>query len=111
MRKQQRTEKSKKLRLIRIVTVELIIMAVSVCVSIMPMPYRLIVPIIIGARAILMKAHQYAKAPPAPEAVHSCATAEPKRKSKTEIKSIEQNKFKDEEAAGNKKTARKGGKK
>ena len=82
MRKQQKTEKSKKLRLIRIVTVELIIMAVSVCVSIMPMPYRLIVPIIIGARAILMKAHQYAKAPPAPEAVHSCATSEPKRKKK-----------------------------
>lgn len=86
MRKQLNAERSKKLRLIRIVIVELIIMAVSVCVSIMPMPYRLIVPIIIGARSILLKAHQYAKAPPAPEVGHCCGGTEPKSKIKKESK-------------------------
>lgn len=100
--------KRSKAKLVFAVIVELAIMAAGVCVTIMPMPYRLIVPIIIGARAILVKAHQFAKASPAPETVHCCGVAEAKRKSKTEIKSIEQNKQK-EETAGNKKTARKGG--
>ncbi|MDE6441898.1 MAG: hypothetical protein K2L12_03980, partial [Clostridia bacterium] len=61
MKKLKDTEKFKKIRLIRIVTVELIIMTVSVCVSIMPQPYNIIVPIIIGARSILLKARLYAK--------------------------------------------------
>lgn len=82
MRKDKAPEKTKKRRLIRVVIVELIIMVVSVCVSIMPMPYRLIVPIIIGARSILLKAHQSVKTPPAPEVVHCCGKSEEKPKSK-----------------------------
>ena len=111
MRKQKNAEKSKKFRLIRIVTVELIVMAVSVCVSIMPMPYRLIVPIIIGARSILLKAHQYAKTPPAPEVVHYCGGTELKDKTKKESKRSERKAGKAEEKTASKKADNKGNKK
>lgn len=109
MRKQLNSEKSKKLRLIRIVIVELIIMAVSVCVSIMPMPYRLIVPIIIGARSILLKAHQYAKSATMPGAGQCCVGTEQKSKTKKEQNGNAEGKTKDSEK-DNKKAVRKDGK-
>lgn len=46
-----------KLHVVRVILTEIIIMTVSVLCCVMPMPWRLIVPIIIGARSILIKAH------------------------------------------------------
>ena len=91
MRKQRNAEKSKKLRLVRIVIIELIVMVVSVCVSIMPMPYRLIVPIIIGARSILIKAHQYSKTLPASGIAQNYDVQEtkPNKRNKSNVQSKE----------------------
>lgn len=46
------------------VIVEIAIMALEILCCLLPMPWRLIVPIAIGARAIITKAIRYVKSPP-----------------------------------------------
>ncbi len=57
----------RKLRIARIIITEIIVMALGVICCIMPMPWRLIVPIIIGTRSILIKARARLKEPLPPE--------------------------------------------
>ena len=81
-----RTPRRSKLRAVRIILTEIIFMAVSVCVSIMPMPYRLIVPIIIGTRSILLKARVYFKENPLPQDEIKYSAAEPKKEIKRDAR-------------------------
>ncbi|MCM1296737.1 MAG: hypothetical protein NC311_14460 [Muribaculaceae bacterium] len=46
------------------VVIEIVVMAVEIGCCILPMPWRLVVPIIIGARAIIIKARKYAQEHP-----------------------------------------------
>lgn len=50
-------------KLIFAVIIEIVIMAIEILCCLLPMPWRLVVPIVIGARAIISKAIRYAKTP------------------------------------------------
>lgn len=66
-KKQPRINKGK---LIFTVTIEIVIMAIEILCCLLPMPWRLVVPIIIGARAIIAKAVRYVKSPQTPPVVY-----------------------------------------
>lgn len=62
----------RKIRIARIILTEIIVMALGVLCCIMPMPWRLVVPIIIGTRSILLTARKKLKEEPLqPESMHT----------------------------------------
>lgn len=52
------------------VIIEIVIMATEILCCLLPMPWRLVVPIVIGARAIISKAIRYVKTPSATPIVY-----------------------------------------
>lgn len=52
------------------VTVEIVIMSIEILCCLLPMPWRLVVPIVIGARSIIAKAVRYVKSPQTPPVVY-----------------------------------------
>ena len=46
----------RKLRIFRMIATEIIIMSLGVLCCVMPLPWRLVVPIVIGTRSILLRA-------------------------------------------------------
>lgn len=52
------------------VIIEIVIMAIEILCCLLPMPWRLVVPIVIGARAIIAKAVRYVKSPQTPPVVY-----------------------------------------
>lgn len=67
----------RKLRIVRLILTEIAVMSLGVMCCVMPMPWRLIVPIIIGTRSILIKARLQLKQPLPP------APAQSKQRTKT----------------------------
>jgi len=65
-------------KVIRAVIIETVIMTVEILCCLMPMPWRLIVPIIIGARSIIMQAIRKSREPQR----CTCGAPIPKRKKK-----------------------------
>lgn len=71
------TERKRKIR--RAVIVEIIVMSAGVLCCMLPLPWRLGVLIVIGAREIIIKGIRAARENP-PNAPHCCGAKEPKRK-------------------------------
>lgn len=92
----------RKLRIIRIVITEILVMALGVVCCIMPMPWRLVVPILIGTRSILIKAHMRMKEPLPPEEIQTTPQKGNNENVKTKSKSKTENKAKtvNKEAGG-----------
>lgn len=81
------TERKRKIR--RAVIVEIIVMSAGVLCCMLPLPWRLGVLIVIGAREIILKGIKAAKEPPAPAVVHCCGGDKPKTSKR---KHVEENK-------------------
>lgn len=78
-------EKVRKRKILRGVVVEIIVMAVGVLCCTLPLPWRLVVPIIIGARDSILKAWREIKEPPEPKQVVYCnGQREPKQRKTAE---------------------------
>lgn len=75
-RKQKNPEKARKRKIITAVVIEIVIMVIGTLCVLLPLPWRLFVPIIIGAREIIKKAVQKLKEPPPPALVHCCGASE-----------------------------------
>lgn len=58
MRKAKDPFKARKRRIVIGVIIEIIVMSVGVLCCILPLPWRLVVPIIIGAREIILKTYR-----------------------------------------------------
>lgn len=63
-------ERARRNKIRRAVVIEIIIMAIETLCCLLPLPWRFLVPIIIGARTIILKAHDKMKEPPAE--IHCC---------------------------------------
>lgn len=88
MRKKD-AEKARRRKIRRAVTIEIIVMSVGVLCCVLPLPWRLGVLIVIGAREIILKGIKAAKEPPAPAVVHCCGGDKPKTLKR---KPVEENK-------------------
>ena len=101
----------RKLRIFRMIATEIIIMSLGVLCCVMPLPWRLVVPIIIGARSILLRARARLKESP-PELIEPQSNKIKDKKLNAEKK---QRKVKKDDSSaektGGKKTARQGGSK
>lgn len=63
MRKVKLPDRSRNRRIVWSVIIEIIVMSVGVICCILPLPWRLVVPIIIGAREIILKAYRITREP------------------------------------------------
>lgn len=73
-------------RIVISVIIDIVIMAVGVCVCLLPMPWRLVVPILIGMRSIIKDAILEAKKPVQPSIVHYCGGVQDKPKTRSNAK-------------------------
>lgn len=64
MRKARDPAKARKRKIIIAVIIEIVVMTIEVVCVLLPMPWRLVVPIVIGARAIIMQAVRKSKEQP-----------------------------------------------
>ncbi len=78
--KQKNPERVRKRKIITAVVIEIVIMVIGALCVLLPLPWRLFVPIIIGAREIIKKAIQKLKEPAPSALVHCCGATEPKPK-------------------------------
>ena len=95
MRKRKKTAKARKGKIAFAVIIEIAIMAVGVICCILPLPWRLVVPIIIGAREIIIKAIRVTKKPAEP-IVYCNGKSAPQKRAKSDINPVEQAKQKSE---------------
>lgn len=79
-KKQKNPEKARKRKIITAVIIEIVVMIIGTLCVPLPLPWRLFVPIIIGAREIIKKAVQKLREPAPPALVHCCGATEPKPK-------------------------------
>lgn len=73
----QKRSQARKSKIILGVIIEIAIMATEILCCLLPMPWRLAVPIIIGARAIINKAIRYVRTPQASPVVYCNGVSAP----------------------------------
>lgn len=88
---QRKREQVNKKKVIVGVIIEIVIMATEILCCLLPMPWRLAVPIAIGARSIIAKAVRYVKSPPTTPIVYCSGVKEPKNRSSTRKKAESKN--------------------